>query len=798
MFYPQNIEEKIEFDKIRELLKTYCISSLGRDEINNMQFSTSIKDIDEKLSQTKEFKCLLETDINFPYENYYDCRKNLSRITCTDGYLTENELFELKLSLETIARICAFFNSKESDAYPKLRQLSEGTNLCRPICEYIGNILDKYGHVQDHASAELFETRRKITLENSFISKAMRTILSKAKEAGYVDDDVSPVMRGDRLVIPISPIHKKRIHGIIHDESASGKTVFIEPSELVEANNRIRSLEAAEKREIIKILRNCTDFIRPMADEASSAYDFLARIDFIRAKAKLAITTDADLPRLSNCPEIKWLSARHPLLLLSLQKQGKDLIPLDISIAGDDRILLISGPNAGGKSVCLKTAGLLQYMGQCGLLLPIHADSSFGIFSDIFIDIGDEQSIENNLSTYSSHLTAMKFILRNGTENSLILIDEFGSGTEPVIGGAIAEAELEFFVRNGCKGIITTHYSNLKHMASSTPGLKNAAMLYDRHCMEPLFKLEIGTAGSSFAIEIARKIGLGEDIITSATKKAGEENINYDKNLQDIARDKRYWENKRQQIRIATKKWEEKNAELEKRLSEIKQKEKDIISKARQQANELLAEANTTIENTIRKIKETSAEKESTKRARNDIKNLHERIINEDKKQNARSNNIIHAQKLKVGNYVRYGDNIGTVLEINGNKVIVAFGQIEATMDKSQLQTVSKSDYDKSKAKSYNFVSTQTNSEIRRKNLNFRNEIDVRGMHVDEALQAVAYFIDDATIAGAGHVRILHGTGTGALRQEIRKFLSTLPQIVNYHDEHIQLGGAGITVVDLE
>lgn len=798
MFYPNNIEEKIEFDKIRELLKKYCISSLGRNETNNMRFSTSITEIDEMLSQTKEFKCILESGISFPYENYYDCRNNLYRITSTDGYLTENELFELKLSLETIARICTFFSSKESEPYPRLRQLSTGINSCKPICEYIGHILDKYGHVQDNASAELFDIRRKKTLENNYISKALRAILSKAKEAGYVDNDVAPVMRGDRMVIPVSPIHKKRISGIVHDESASGKTVFIEPSELVETNNRIRSLEAAEKREIIKILRTCSDFIRPFANEASSAYDFLAKIDFIRSKAKLAIATNANLPMLSNKAEIRWISARHPILLLSLQKQEKHLVPIDINIKDDDRILLISGPNAGGKSVCLKTAGLLQYMGQCGLLLPIDPDSSFGIFSDIFIDIGDEQSIENNLSTYSSHLTAMKFFLRNGTNSSLLLIDEFGSGTEPVIGGAIAEAELNCFVRNGCKGIITTHYSNLKHMAESTNGLKNAAMLYDKQHMEPLFKLEIGTAGSSFAIEIARKIGLGEEIIAAATKIAGEENINYDKNLQDIARDKRYWENKRQQIRIANKKWEEKNAELEKRLSEIKQKEKEIISKARKQANELLTEANSTIENTIRKIKETSAEKESTKQARNEIHNLHNRIINDDKKQNARKNDLTNAQKLNVGNYVKYGDNIGTVLKINGNKVIVAFGQIEATMDKSQLQSASKSDYDKMKAKSYNFISTQTNSEIRRKNLNFKNEIDVRGLRVDEALQAVAYFIDDATIAGAGNLRILHGTGTGALRQEIRKFLSTLPQVIDYHDEHIQLGGAGITVIELE
>lgn len=797
MFYPDNIESKLEFDKIRTLLKNYCISSLGRGETDNIRFSTSAAEIETMMQQTKEFKDILENGNDFPYENYYDCRGELARISSTDGYLDEAGLFELKLSLETIARICAFFTSKESENYHYLKELSAGIDICQPICRQINSILDKYGHVHDRASAELYEIRRKKNAESSYIAKTIRTILTSAKEAGYAEETASAVMRGDRLVIPVSPAYKKRIQGIVHDESATGKTVFIEPAEIVEAGNRIRSLEAAEKREIIKILRTCTDFIRPMADEASRSYDFLAKMDFIRAKAKFANVIDARCPQLSPEPGMDWHAARHPLLLLSLQKQGKELVPLDIKLAAGDRILLISGPNAGGKSVCLKTAGLLQYMGQCGLLLPLSEDSSFGVFSDIFIDIGDEQSIENNLSTYSSHLAAMKIFLHKGNQNSLLLIDEFGSGTEPVIGGAIAEAELEVFAKNGCYGIITTHYANLKHLAASTPGIKNAAMLYDRGRMEPLFKLVTGTPGSSFAIEIARKSGLGEEVIAAAIKKAGEENVNYDKNLQDIARDKRYWENKRQQIRLSSKKWEEKNAELEKRMSEIKAREKEIISNARQQANELLKQANATIENTIRKIKESAAEKETTKEARRKVQILREKI-NADENNTKTAKRTDTRQQFEIGSYVKYGDNIGTVLQINGDKAVVAFGQIEATIDRSQLLPAKESEYKKTKAKAYNFVSPETNEHIRRRNLNFRSEIDVRGMRVDEALQAVAYLLDDATMAGAGRLRILHGTGTGALRQEIRKYLATQPQVCDFHDEHVQLGGAGITIVELE
>ena len=571
----------------------------------------------------------------------------------------------------------------------------------------------------------------------------------------------------------------------------------------------------------MKILTKFTNIVRPMVPDILQSYEFMADIDFIRAKALFAEQVKGIKPVVENVQQVDWARAVHPLLYLSLQKQNKQVIPLDITLDEKKRILIISGPNAGGKSVCLKTVGLLQYMMQCGLLIPLHESSRTGIFSSIFIDIGDEQSIENDLSTYSSHLTNMKYFVRNCNEKTIILIDEFGSGTEPQIGGAIAEALLDRFNRNRSFGVITTHYQNLKHFAEDTEGIVNGAMLYDRHLMQPLFKLSIGNPGSSFAVEIARKIGLPEDVIADASVKVGSDYIDMDKYLQDIVRDKRYWESKRQNIRQQEKKLEDITSRYEKDLEEVNRQRKEIMREAKAEAQRILAEANARIENTVREIKEAQAEKEQTKLARKALEEfkasvesageeddkiarkmakLQERKERKKQKQNApAAKQTFNRDVIEVGDNVRLKGQVsaGTVMELQGKQAVVAFGMIKSTLKLEQLEKVSKGQIKKEIQKS-TFVSSDTTDHMHEKKLNFKQEIDVRGMRGDEALQTVTYFIDDAIQVGASRVRILHGTGTGILRQLIRDYLHSVPGVRHYHDEHVQLGGAGITVVELD
>lgn len=630
-------------------------------------------------------------------------------------------------------------------------------------------------------------------------------------------------MRDGRLVIPVAPSFKRKIKGIVHDESASGKTVFIEPAEVVEANNRVRELESEERREIIRILSDFAGLLRPEADKIICSYEFMAEIDFIRAKALFAKETNSTLPVFENCRQIDWFHAIHPLLFLSLQKQQKQVIPLDISLDDKNRILLISGPNAGGKSVCLKTVGLLQYMLQSGLLIPVYDNSRTGIFRDIFIDIGDEQSIENDLSTYSSHLTNMKYFVRNCNDSSILLIDEFGGGTEPQIGGAIAEALLDRFNRRKSYGVITTHYHNLKHFAEDTDGIINGAMLYDRHLMQPLFKLSIGNPGSSFAIEIARKIGLPEDVISDASQKVGSDYIDMDKYLQDIVRDKRYWESKRQGIRQKEKKLEEITERYENDIKALEKQRKEWILQAKSQAEHILSEANARIENTIRQIKEAQAEKEKTREIRRQLDEFKnsvgsEQIITTDdkitrkiqkikereekKKQQSKhkEKKIFKPEVIEIGDAVRLKGqtSVGEVIAVDDKEVQVAFGMIKSTVKAERLEKVSRNQIKRENNTKATFVSSQTTEHMREKQLNFRQELDVRGMRADEALQAVTYFIDDAIQVNSSRVRILHGTGTGALRQAIRQYLHTLPGIRSFRDEHVQFGGAGITIVELD
>jgi DNA mismatch repair protein MutS2 len=811
VIYPHNFEQKTGFDKIRQLITEKCLSPLGQEKVTAMTFSANFNTVSEQLNQTDEFVRLLHADDEFPDAYFFDLRHSLKRIRPEGTHLEEKELFDLKRSLQTINDIIRFFRPPNGEAplYPTLTALTNGIITFPHLITQIDAIIDKYGKVKDNASPTLSQIRKEIATTMNSISKNLQSILRTAQAEGVVDKDVAPTMRDGRLMIPVSPAHKRKIRGIVHDESASGKTVFIEPEAVVEANNRIRELESDERREIMKILTDFTNLLRPLAPDILQSYTFLAEIDFIRAKALFADQIHAIRPDLENKQQVDWIRAIHPLLYLSHQKQGKEVIPLDIMLTEENRLLLISGPNAGGKSVCLKTTGLLQYMLQCGLLIPLYERSKTGIFSSIFIDIGDEQSIENDLSTYSSHLINMKHFVKNANNTTMILIDEFGSGTEPQIGGAIAQTLLARFNHNKSFGVITTHYQNLKHFAEATDGVVNGAMLYDRHLMQPLFKLSIGNPGSSFAIEIARKIGLPEDVITDASSIVGSDYINMDKYLQDIVRDKRYWETKRHNIRQQEKKLEDLTTHYEQNLDTLEKQRKDIIRQAKEAAEQIIIDANAKIENTIREIKEAQAEKEQTKQARKALDNFKASVLKTEEANEKPVRQIKKPKKPTTPSFnkeiIEPGDNVrlkgqtsaGTVLELHGKQALVAFGMIKSTVTLDRLEKVSKNQL-KEDIKKSTFVSAQTTDDMREKKLNFKQELDVRGMRGDEALQAVTYFIDDAILVGASPVRILHGTGTGILRQLIRDYLHTLPGIHTYHDEHVQFGGAGITVVELE
>lgn len=826
MTYPENFEHKLGFDKIRGLIGAQCLSPLGKELAEEIRFSADIKTVSERLEQTDEFVRILQGERPFPANYFIDVRRALNRIRPEGTFIEEAELFDLKRSLQTIGDITAFFKAADDDDeinYPALVALASDVPVFPALIRQIDGMLDRYRQMKDSASAELARIRREKIATTGSISRNLQSILRSAQSEGLVDKDVAPTMRDGRLVIPVAPAFKRRIRGIVHDESATGKTVFIEPEAIVEANNRIRELESEERREIVRILTEFTDLMRPQIPAMLQSYAFLATMDFIRAKAIFAGQIQAIKPALTDRPLLDWRDAVHPLLLLSHRRQGKPVVPLDITLDHTGRLLIISGPNAGGKSVCLKTVGLLQYMLQCGILIPLHEQSKAGIFERLFIDIGDEQSIENDLSTYSSHLTNMKYFVRHGNARTLLLIDEFGSGTEPLMGGALAEALLERFNRKEMFGIITTHYQNLKQYAEDHEGVLNGAMLYDRHLMQPLFKLSIGHPGSSFAVEIARKIGLPEEVIAEASEKVGSDYIDMDKYLQDIVRDKRYWENKRQHIRQQEKRLEELTARYEKDLDAVNRQRKEIVQTAKNEAQQIIRGANAKIEQTIREIKEAQAEKERTRIARQALSEFKETVhqTQEDDTRIARKMEklrerqarrkqpktvtepkampVAEEKKLAVGDAVRLKGQTatGSVIELQGKQAVVAFGMIKSTVKTDQLEKVSRNQL-KKEVRNHTFVSAQTADAMHEKKLHFKQEIDVRGMRGDEALQAVTYFVDDAIQIGVSRVRILHGTGNGILRQLIRQYLSTVSGVQRFQDEHVQFGGAGITVIDLE
>ena len=852
MIYPNNFERKLGFDEIRRLLRERCLSTLGKEKVDEIAFSTDCAQVNEWLTQVREFRRLQTEKDDFPMNFFFDVRQAVSRIRMEGTHLEEEEVWDLRRSLQTIADIVKYLNRNEADdeeepeyPYPALHRLTEGVTTFPAMIRRIDSILDKFGKIKDSASMTLAGIRHELEKTQGSISRTLYTILHSAQKDGIVDKDAAPTMRDGRLVIPVAPQVKRRINGIVHDESATGKTVFIEPTEVVEANNKVRQLEAEERREVIRILTVFSDEVRPHVKEILESYQFLARIDLIYAKSQLAELTKAFEPEVEDRPHIDWIRAIHPLLQLSLEKQGKQVVPLEITLTQEKRILIISGPNAGGKSVCLKTTGLLQYMLQCGLPIPIGDRSTCGLFHHILIDIGDEQSIENDLSTYSSHLMNMKQMMRQADGQSLLLIDEFGSGTEPTIGGAIAEAMLKQFWKKQAFGVITTHYQNLKHFAEDHPGVVNGAMLYDRHEMQALFQLAIGQPGSSFAIEIARKTGIPEEVIKDASDIVGQDYIQSDKYLQDIVRDKRYWEGKRQTIHQHEKSLEGHIQRYESNLEEIERERKAILRRAQEQANELLAEANRKIENAIREIKEAQAEKERTREIREELKQFREQVTSDDtqglmseeefakklrqmeerkaRKEKRKADKQKNAEEAKqrreqgpditfpqtlhatiaVGDTVRIKglNTIGKVESISGKQALVIFGDVKTKMKVEQLEHAEKAKEEKKKSDHSDLAiqtSRITSSTIEDRKYNFRQDIDVRGMRGDEALDTVLHFIDDAILVGASRVRILHGTGTGVLRQLIRQYLATVPNVSHYRDEHVQFGGAGITVVDLD
>lgn len=859
MIYPDNFEQKIGFNEIRTMLRERCLSTLGKEQVEKMGFSDHAETVNEWLMQVREFRQLISEVEDFPLQYFYDVRESIVRIRIENTHLEENELFDLRRSLSTIESIVKILNHSDEDdshaeendgwrrekkyyTYPALHRLAKDVITFPQIIQRIDQILDKYGKIRDNATPELLQIRRELAKTEGSISRTLYSILRSAQNEGVVEKDVTPTLRDGRLVIPVIPTLKKKIKGIVHDESATGKTVFIEPTEVVEANNRVRELEGEERKEIIRILTSFTNKVRPYVREMMDSYRFLAKIDLIQAKAKIAEIFKAIEPEVEGHPHIDWIRAIHPLLQISLEKKGEKVVPLDIILTQEKRILIISGPNAGGKSVCLKTVGLLQYMLQCGLSIPVSERSKTGVFQNIMIDIGDEQSLENDLSTYSSHLLNMKNMMKAANNSTIILIDEFGTGTEPGIGGAIAEAVLDKFCKQQAYGVITTHYQNLKHFADSHEGVANGAMLYDRHEMKALFQLAIGRPGSSFAIEIARKIGLPEEVIKEASDIVGSEYIQSDKYLQDIVRDKRYWENKRQSIHQREKDMEKTISKYESDIEEIEKSRKQILAKAKQQAEELLKESNKKIENAIREIRENQAEKEETKRIRQELdafkqemqeidtkdnddkiarkiaqiqqrkerhaKRKAEKAQNQEKAaaalRNAQNKSQAENNKeLKEGDTVRIKGltTVGKIESIAGDMATAVFGGMKTKMRLSRLEHATAStEKDKTEERKENLasygISKETRKTIDAHKSNFHQDLDVRGMRGDEALNAVQHFIDDAILVGMPRVRILHGKGNGILRQLIRQYVSSIPNVVHYADEHVQFGGAGITVVD--
>lgn len=830
MIYPANFEEKIGFDRIREQVTALCSTPSAKAKLAEEGFSTSADEIERRLSLMNEMRSLLMLERDFPDGDYPDPAPLVAKIRVEGSYLLAAEADQLRKALVTVGAIAEFILGRGGARYPRLWELSRRVTLFPEIVRAIDAILDDRGEVKDSASPELQQVRRAIREREGQAAKRLQQVLQRAKQAGIVDADAVLSVRDGRPVIPVAAANKRKLQGFIHDESATGRTFYVEPVEVVEINNELKELEYAERREVVKVLSTFTESIRPDAEAIADAGDYLSSVDMIRAKARWALANDAGKPILSTDDRLELRTARHPLLQQTLRAQGREVVPLDLALDRRKHILVISGPNAGGKSVCLKTTGLMQYLFQCGYPVPASEVSELPVFRSIFIDIGDEQSIDNDLSTYSSHLLNMKHMLAGASGRTLVLIDEFGSGTEPVIGGAIAEAILERLLGRGCYGVITTHYANIKYYAASVEGIANGAMMFDVQNIRPLFRLEMGKPGSSFAVEIARKIGLPEDIIRAASEKAGSDHINIEKQLREIARDKHYWEQKRDRIRLTDRKVEELEQNYAEQLAKIRAERQEILKKAKQEARQLIADANKQIENTIKTIREAQAEKELTRLARRELDDFREAVEKADEAGNeaavAREIERIERRRRRraerraqqgaqpaageaapqpekprevvAGSKVRMAgqEMVGVVQSVKGKRAQVAFGQILTTVDKGLLTVVSNNEY--REATRPVAARTVLSVDISSRKLNFKDHIDVRGMRAADALDEVRNFIDDALMVGVGTVSILHGKGTGALKEEIRRYLRTVPEIVSAVDEHADRGGAGITIVTFD
>ena len=824
MIYPANFETRVGFDRIREQIVSAASMNSSRERIANESFSRSRREVEERLELADQMRQLIMMESGGDIGEQDDIAEIIDKVAVEGSYLTAEECATLWRSLRTAGSIISFILSRRAEHYPALRRITERVEALPHLQSAIERVVDEKGEVRSSASVELADIRRQIRDHEGQVAKRLQQVLQRAKSAGIVDADAMISIRDGHAVIPVTAANKRKIAGFIHDESATGRTAYVEPVEVVELNNELRELEYAERREIVRILTELTALLRLDVDGLRRIEEYLTTIDVLRAKARWAIDNDAVRPIISTDGRLVLRKARHPLLQQTLRSQQREIVPLDMELNTERRILVISGPNAGGKSVCLKTTGILQYMVQCGFLVPTLENSEFPIFDSLLIDIGEQQSIENDLSTYSSHLMNMKAMLQEASEHTLILIDEFGSGTEPTIGGAISEAILERLLERKAYGVITTHYANIKYFASRHDGVANGAMSFDVKNIRPLFSLEMGKPGSSFAIEIARKTGLPEDIIRSATEKAGEDHINLEKQLREIARDKRYWAEKRDRIRLTDRKVEQLEQTYTDRLQSIKDERREIIEKARREAAELIAEANRTIENTIRTIRETQAEKEITRTVRKELttfadevkfdQKAHEDRLEQEmqrlarrrerREQRAREREELREaqrpaepapMKIEVGSKVRIeGQEIpGVVQMIKGKKAQVAFGQMIMMVELSRLKGVSSAEF--KRATRPETARTVVSVDIRERKLNFRDNIDVRGMRAVEALAAVEDLVDDALMVGVSSVTILHGKGTGALKEEIRRYLRTVPNVAKIADDHADRGGAGITIV---
>jgi DNA mismatch repair protein MutS2 len=823
VIYPDSFEQKTGFARIREILRESCLCELGMARVDALTFSDDFDRVSHDLAITEEFRQLLLFHQDFPMDHIIDSTPILTRLQIEGTWAEAQDVFNLQKSLTTIRNMLSFLSKTGETEFPLLRDASGNVKVHAFVLDSIASILDRNGSIRDNASPALQKIRSEIVRKQSEVSKRMQQIIREAQKAGWTDEESGVTIRNGRLVIPLLASHKRKIGGFVHDESATGKTVYLEPSEVFETNNEIRELEYAENRELIRILISFADKIRPYIEDLLLAFDFLGLIDFLRSKARFALQVNAVLPLLGRGAGMSWRGAVHPLLYLALKKENRKVVPLDLSLDVENRILIISGPNAGGKSVCLQTAGLLQYMLQCGLLVPVRENSEFGLFKDLFIDIGDEQSIENDLSTYSSHLLNMKHVLKHAGRESLVLIDEFGAGTEPTLGGAIAEAILQKLNEREVYGVITTHYANLKHFAQSMPGIVNGAMLFDSQHMQPLFRLETGKPGSSFAFEIARKIGLPEDILQRASEKTGEDYITFEKHLREISRDKRYWETKRQNIKFAEKRLEETLSKHTRELEELGRTRKEILEKAKAEARELLQNVNRQIEHTIRTIRESEAEKERTKQAREQLDKLRKDVMADagedesdisskldalkrkearlkgksgavpEKKTSEAPVGIQKGDKVKVSGQ----DAIGEVLDISGKSILVAFGNLITTVPEKRLVKADARELKEASSGPSTTALTMA-GEVSRKRLSFKHDLDVRGMRAEEAIEQVTRFVDDAIMLSVSRIRILHGKGNGILRQVLRDYLNTYELVTSCRDEHVDFGGAGITVVELD